>query len=213
MMTGWLARLKTEKNPTPYATKPTKPPQGVEKVGFVGFVAYPPAPFEKIEMGEGATKAQARNLSKPDFQTGVGQCTLDSTTVGEVSGVVTTDPANGAAPATAPDPLATVDVTDLHTWPHTQAMNPGEVEAFTARLVRFADKGLHHSDAERLADVLVTRDREGDDRRLCLECNHLQGHGRWRCGNWQAANVARDGLVREVVLMLQRCPGFRRGTL
>ena len=60
----------------------------------------------------------------------------------------------------------------------------------------------------RLADGLVIRDREGDDRRLCLECTHLQGYGRWHCGNWQAAEVAQQGLARDLVLMLQRCGGF-----
>jgi hypothetical protein len=96
----------------------------------------------------------------------------------------------------------------LQTWPNTQAMNPGEVATFTARLSRFTNKGASYDDAERLADKLVLRDREGDDRRLCLECNHLQGYGRWKCSNWQAADVARQGLARELVLQLTRCCGF-----
>ena len=96
----------------------------------------------------------------------------------------------------------------LQTWPNTQAMNPGEVDTFTARLARFTDKGVSYDVAETLAAKLVQGDREGDDRRLCLECVHLQGYSRWRCGNWQAADVARDGLARDLVLMLQRCLGF-----
>jgi hypothetical protein len=52
----------------------------------------------------------------------------------------------------------------------------------------------------------VIRDREGDDRRLCLECSHLQGSG--RCGNHVRAGVGRD-LPLELVLMLQRCPGLQ----
>lgn len=98
----------------------------------------------------------------------------------------------------------------LQTWPNTQAMNPGEVDTFTARLALFTDKGVGYDDAERLADRLVIRDREGDERRLCLECAHLQGFGRWRCGNWKAADVARDGLARDLVQMLQRCAGHAR---
>jgi hypothetical protein len=97
---------------------------------------------------------------------------------------------------------------DRWCWPHSQAMNTGEIDTFTARLARFTDKGVSHDDAELLADKLVQRDREGDDRRLCLECAHLQGFGRWRCGNWQAADVAHDGLARDLVLILQRCGGF-----
>ena len=88
-------------------------------------------------------------------------------------------------------------------------MSRSEVDNFTARLARFTDKGVGYDEAERLTDALVIRDREGDDRRLCLECTHLQGFSRWRCGNWQAADVARDGLARDLVLMLQRCGGFQ----
>ena len=87
-------------------------------------------------------------------------------------------------------------------------MNTTEVDTFTARLARFTDKGVSYDEAERLTDALVIRDREGDDRRLCLECTHLQGFGRWRCGNWQQADVAREALARDLVLMLQRCSGF-----
>lgn len=84
-------------------------------------------------------------------------------------------------------------------------MNGQELDTYAARLARFTDKGLSLPDAERLAERLVRRDREGDDRRLCLECSHLRGYGRWHCGNWQAADVAREGLAPELVVMLQRC--------
>lgn len=98
---------------------------------------------------------------------------------------------------------------DRWCWPHSPAMNSREIDTFTARLARFTEKGVSLGDAEPLADRLVIRDREGDDRRLCLECAHLQGYNRWRCGNWQAASVARQGLARDLVLILQRCSGFR----
>ena len=65
---------------------------------------------------------------------------------------------------------------DRWAWPHSEAMNGREIDTFTARLARFTDKGLMLDDAEKLADKLVTRDRESDDRRLCLECVHLAGH-------------------------------------
>jgi hypothetical protein len=114
-------------------------------------------------------------------------------------------------PWAANDPATPAPVTDpdLWCWPHTHAMNTTEVDTFMARLARFTDKGLSHDEAERLADALVIRDREVDDRRLCLECIHLQGFGRWRCGNWQAADVGRQGLARDLVRMLQRCGGFQ----
>ena len=90
-----------------------------------------------------------------------------------------------------------------------------DADTFTARLVRFTTKGVTFDDAEQLADKLATRDRESDDRRLCLECNHLAGYGAgsWRCGNWQRAGIAlqtRDaGLPGDLVRLLQRCNGFK----
>lgn len=115
-------------------------------------------------------------------------------------------------PTGAPTPsqhnLTMVDGTDLHALLHSPAMSPREVDTFTARLVRLTDRGVTLRDAERLADVLVQRDREDDDRRVCFECYYLQGTGRWRCRSWQAAGVARDGIGCDLVLMLQRCDGF-----
>lgn len=110
--------------------------------------------------------------------------------------------------AVAPTPAPASDP-DLWCWPASPAMNSGEIDLFLKRLERFTDKGLIVPVAEALADKLVQRDREGDDRRLCLECAHLQGFNHWRCGNWQAAEVARVGLVPDLVMNLQRCPGFR----
>lgn len=109
--------------------------------------------------------------------------------------------------AAAPDTAPSTDP-DRWCWPHSVAWNSKEIDTFTARLARFTDKGLGLEDAERLADALVSRDRQGDDRRLCLECTLLQGAGRWRCGNWQQADVAREALARDLVLRLQRCSGF-----
>ena len=108
-----------------------------------------------------------------------------------------------STPATDPDRWC---------WPHSEAINGREIDTFTARLARFTDKGLTLADAEQQADRLVIRDREGDDRGLCLECAHLHGAGRWRCGNWHRAEVAtqlKDAhLPGALVLTLQRGPGF-----
>jgi len=99
---------------------------------------------------------------------------------------------------------------DRWSYPRSTAMNTAEIDRFTARLARFTDRGVILSDAERLADLLVIRDREQDDRALCLECTHLQRAG--RCGNWQRAGVAiraRDAFMPlELVRQLQRCDGF-----
>ena len=104
-------------------------------------------------------------------------------------------------------------------WPHSTAMTGSEIDTFTARLARFTDKGLIQIDAESLTDKLVQRDRDSDDRRVCLECTHLTGYGvtSWRCGNWQAAKVAhraRDNqLPADLVMQPQRCNGFKGATV
>jgi hypothetical protein len=103
---------------------------------------------------------------------------------------------------------------DRWCWPRSSAMNGVEIGTFETRLHQFTDKGLARNDGEALADKLVLRDRESDDRRVCLECKHFAGHGAgsWRCGNWQAAGVAihsRDAqLPADLVVQLQRCDGF-----
>ena len=114
-----------------------------------------------------------------------------------------------AANDPAPDP-------DRWAWPHSQAMTGREIDTFTARLARFTDKGLSLDDGEALADKLVTRDRESDDRRLCLECVHLSGqYGKTLdCRNGQRAGVAiqaRDAqLSAALVFQPQRCDGFTK---
>ena len=96
-------------------------------------------------------------------------------------------------------------------WPHSSAWNTCEIELFNRRAALFVRRGADEAQAEKLADRLVTRDREDDDRRLCLECRHLQGATPWRCGNWFMAGVAvrsgDAGLARDMVMLLQRCPG------
>lgn len=111
-----------------------------------------------------------------------------------------------AESATTPDP-------DRWCWPHSSAMNTVEIDTFTGRLARFTDKGLSLDKAEVLADKLVIRDRELDDRHSCFECTHLAGAGGWRCGNWQRAGVAIRALDAQLpadfVTLLQRCDGFK----
>ena len=117
-----------------------------------------------------------------------------------------------AAVAKAPD-KATNDPTpdpDRHCWPHSTAMTGRQIDAFTARLSRFADKGLSLDEGEALADKLVIRDRESDHRGCCTECRHLAGYGSasWRCYNWKGAGVGASRLPLVLVLMLQRCDEF-----
>lgn len=97
---------------------------------------------------------------------------------------------------------------DCSGWQRSLAFNSQELEIIVARMVRFTDIGLPDTEAQEMAERLVIRDRECDDRRSCLECVQLHAMGVWRCGNWQQAEVPRDGVPRDLVMQLQRCPGF-----
>ncbi|WP_062469499.1 hypothetical protein [Variovorax boronicumulans] len=97
---------------------------------------------------------------------------------------------------------------DRDCWPASDAMTGVEIDRFTARLARFTDNGLPLVEAEALADRLVIRDRDGDDRRLCLECAHLSGR---RCGAWQHAAVGEPVVSTALLALLQRCPAFDSG--
>jgi len=110
--------------------------------------------------------------------------------------------------------IAVTEDPDRWCWPHSSAMNGAEIQTFESRLHKFIGKGLVRNDSEALADKLVHRDRDQDDRRVCLECKHFAEHGAgsWRCGNWQAAGVAIRScdaqLPADLVVLLQRCDGF-----
>ncbi|MEI6835125.1 MAG: hypothetical protein WCL28_14160, partial [bacterium] len=76
----------------------------------------------------------------------------------------------------------------------------------------FQAKGLDEMNAEALADKLVIRDREGDDRKVCYECRYLKAITSLKCENWKLAGIAMkssDSFVgKEFAMMLQRCHGF-----
>ena len=130
----------------------------------------------------------------------------------DVKGLPTTPTDGAVATIGLPELL----VAELDADSKATAMPDKSADLYAARLARFTDKGVTQIDAESLADRLVIRDRDTDDRALCLECRHLAGYGRasWRCGNWQAAGVAisqRDSqLPADLVLQLQRCAGLTR---
>ncbi len=184
----WLTRLKKiEVTPKQEATEPTKP-------SFVGFVAPILTPIQK---------------------TGVEQ-TAENDPANQVQ-VFALDHVHDKVRIEVPtenDQTAVIDNLDRWCWPHSIAMTGAEIDTFTARLARFTGKGLSLDDGEALADILVKRDRESDDRRLCLECLHLAGHaaGSWGCRNWQRAEVANNSrdarLPAELVRTLQWCDGF-----
>lgn len=79
---------------------------------------------------------------------------------------------------------------------HTPEWSDAEIFAFTTRAVKFVRIGLRH-DADHLAELLTLRDRDGDDRRLCVECRHCRAA---RCP---------DGLPLPPEV-LHRCGGFTK---
>lgn len=96
---------------------------------------------------------------------------------------------------------------DRHSWPHTEAMNTRELERFTQRVEVFTRRGVNPVKAERLADMLVKRDRVGDERRLCLECVGLDSKG--RCTPARRGRIEGvSGLLEPVPHILHRCEGF-----
>ena len=108
-----------------------------------------------------------------------------------------------ADPAALPDP-------DRWCWPHSSAMTGREIDTMVERTAMFNRRGLPALNAELLADKLVTRDRGGDDRRLCLECAHLsRAGGAMRCAQWQRAGLGTPNLPAGLALQLQRCGGFK----
>ena len=127
-------------------------------------------------------------------------------TVATVATVAVANASKQAANDPTPDP-------DRWCWPHSEAMNGREIDTFTARLLQFTRRGLAEPEAESLADKLVKRDREGDARRLCLECAHLKsGGGRWACNQWRLAGQGAPGLPADLVRQLQRCDSFTEVT-
>lgn len=88
---------------------------------------------------------------------------------------------------------------------HLSGWNDAEIELFTTRTLHFIRRGITAGDADDLAESLVLRDRDGDDLRLCLECQHYRPA---HCGNHRAAGLNSPELGRVLAATLQRCPGF-----
>ena len=89
---------------------------------------------------------------------------------------------------------------------HADGWDDAEIEVFMAREARFTRLG-RTSDAEHLAERLTLRDREQDDRRLCLECAALADNRRCELAA-QGRLPGADRRLEPVPTILQRCPGF-----
>ncbi len=83
-----------------------------------------------------------------------------------------------------------------------------EIARFKFRAALFKRRGLDERYAEELADRMFERDFEQDDRRMCIECKHLQQSGRCFAASqgWMPKNTTqRHEPVRD---LFQRCECF-----
>lgn len=80
-----------------------------------------------------------------------------------------------------------------------------DIARFRVRRARLMRWGWPEAEAEMLADRLVQRDREHDERVSCTDCRHYRpGH----CGNQRRAGLNAADVGRDLAATLQRCPGF-----
>lgn len=89
---------------------------------------------------------------------------------------------------------------------HGCGWDAAEIAVFVGRAAKFAQMG--RTDPEHLAERLTLRDRQRDDRRMCLECRELEFTGRCaaaRRGEIQGA----DRCLEPVPNILMRCPAFK----
>lgn len=78
-----------------------------------------------------------------------------------------------------------------------------------ARLALFNDRGLNQGDAIALVRRLTLRDDQHDERRVCLECEHMSGTvNARRCGQWRQTRSKGPPMPADLVDILQRCAGF-----
>lgn len=130
----------------------------------------------------------------------------------------------GKGPAGAADLMAANDANTGPAWPvvrrsanpymtpeqgdecHAWQWDPTEIALFVGRAARFAQIG--RSDAEHLAERLTLRDRQVDDRRMCLECRNLEAKGRCAAAMLGAIHGA-DRRLEPVANILTRCPAFK----
>lgn len=161
----------------------------------------------------------ARDAATATTATAATARTSGRESVAAVAKLAVGDPLQDPAPARPPEPavasVATVAVAmpkaqaDASCWPDSVAANSREIYTMQQRLALLAARGMEPQEAELLADRLMARDRDGDDRRLCMECFHLvAGASRNFCSNSRQAQLPMQTLAKGWPLLLQRCPGF-----
>ena len=95
---------------------------------------------------------------------------------------------------------------------HAGAWDDAEISAFTTRVMLFMRRRIRADAADEVAERLTLRDREHDDRRMCVECGELARDGRCQAaerGVLQGADRRLEPMQKQLV----RCPkfGLRKG--
>ena len=88
---------------------------------------------------------------------------------------------------------------------HEGGWDDAEIDTFMARSKRFSVNG--RSDAEHLAERLTLRDRQADDRRMCVECRELEASGRCAAAR-RGAFISANRRLEPAPNVLTRCPAF-----
>lgn len=150
-----------------------------------------------------ATLMKRRSLSPVATATSATGATDEPLSPPTVATVAPVAVAEAPEAALINDPEFSPSDLDRWCWPAGDAMNGAEIEMMLSRTAIFLRRGLTLEQADLLADALMKRDRDEDDRRLCLECSHLRGR---TCGRATAAGMGSN--VTSTVRLLQRCPAF-----
>jgi hypothetical protein len=91
---------------------------------------------------------------------------------------------------------------------HAGGWTDSEMLSFSKRQSLMLARGHAPDEAEAMAEALTLRDRQGDDRRICLECAHLGARGRCIAASAGRINGV-DKRLEPVPTILQRCEAFR----
>jgi hypothetical protein len=113
------------------------------------------------------------------------------------------------APATEPAPPHVFNLPD--SVRALLGVDDGEITRMVGYATQARRHGLNVDDAEEIADRLTLRDRQHDDRRMCIECRCLELSG--RCAAARAGQLAGvDRRHEPVKTALMRCAGFTPNT-
>ena len=181
-----LRRLESDSTPAP-AADTCRPPE------VIAVITPPP----EMEAAKVVTVTTHETEAEPYSVVSVGPLPGLS----EISG----------APVIADEPqwLEPADMSAADEAPAHGGMTNSEIDAFEWRLERLTGRGFSLKDAEALGMQFKERDREGDDRRMCIECDHLPGRSCAVAGTPKMPGTSRG--MRPVRMVLWRCDAFQGG--